>query len=329
MRSAGTSTTPARIASYGWRAFSGLPADADLARRRRALAGQARRRARPGPVPRARRCRASRPGGARTRRPRTRRRPSPRDLERGAASRRPRPWRRRRRASRPLDGRGRRRATSAPSMCSTMLLLAALLRHDRRRRRRRRAGPSPGRTIADHLGQAVGDEEHRAALARASARMTAKTRSARSDGSAAVISSSTSSCGLAGEGPGQVEHPQHRQRHVAAPARRSRRARSIACSRADRPQSVPVRRRFWAIVRSGTSAGSWKTGASPSRAACAGEPIRTSLPVDRDRARGRRRSRPVSIFTSVLLPAPFAPSSACTSPGSTTRSAERSATTAP
>ena len=38
---------------------------------------------------------------------------------------------------------------------------------------------------------------------------------------------------------------------------------------------------------------------------------------------------PVRIFTSVLLPAPLAPSSAWISPGSTTRSAERSATTGP
>ena len=39
-RSAGTSTTPARIASYGCRAFSGLPADADLAALGRRGAGE-------------------------------------------------------------------------------------------------------------------------------------------------------------------------------------------------------------------------------------------------------------------------------------------------
>src|SRR5271155_3610223 len=38
---------------------------------------------------------------------------------------------------------------------------------------------------------------------------------------------------------------------------------------------------------------------------------------------------PVRIFTSVLLPAPFAPISAWTSPGRTLRLAERSATTEP
>ena len=41
------------------------------------------------------------------------------------------------------------------------------------------------------------------------------------------------------------------------------------------------------------------------------------------------RITPVSTLTSVLLPAPFAPSSACTSPGSTTSVADRSATTGP
>ena len=38
---------------------------------------------------------------------------------------------------------------------------------------------------------------------------------------------------------------------------------------------------------------------------------------------------PVRIFTSVDLPAPLAPISACTSPGSTESDALRSATTAP
>ena len=91
---------------------------------------------------------------------------------------------------------------------------------------------------------------------------------------------------------------------------------------------APVRRMFWATVRSGTSAGSWKTGARPFRAACAGEPMRTTLPLIETAPRSAAIT-PVSTLTSVLLPAPFAPSSACTSPGATTRSAERSACTAP
>src|SRR6266550_7113707 len=41
------------------------------------------------------------------------------------------------------------------------------------------------------------------------------------------------------------------------------------------------------------------------------------------------RTEPVRILTSVLLPAPFAPMSAWTSPGRTASEADRSATTAP
>src|SRR6188474_3176059 len=41
------------------------------------------------------------------------------------------------------------------------------------------------------------------------------------------------------------------------------------------------------------------------------------------------RTAPVRILTSVLLPAPFAPMSACTSPGRTASDADLSATTAP
>ena len=89
-----------------------------------------------------------------------------------------------------------------------------------------------------------------------------------------------------------------------------------------------MRRKFWAIVRSGTSAGSWKTGASPTRAALAGEPILSSFPLTAI-VPPSGRITPVSSFTSVLLPAPFAPRSACTSPGSTTSVPEASATTGP
>ena len=61
-RSAGTSTTPARIASYGWRAFSGVPRDADLAGRGADARRRAHRTARPGPGPRARRSPSTSPG---------------------------------------------------------------------------------------------------------------------------------------------------------------------------------------------------------------------------------------------------------------------------
>ena len=92
--------------------------------------------------------------------------------------------------------------------------------------------------------------------------------------------------------------------------------------------SAPVRRRFALTVRSGTSAGSWNTGASPIRAAPDGDFGRAGLPLTSIVPLSAAIT-PVRILTSVLLPAPFAPSSACTSPGSTTRSAERSATTGP
>ena len=64
------------------------------------------------------------------------------------------------------------------------------------------------------------------------------------------------------------------------------------------------------------------------RRAPSGEPIRMSLPLSWIVPESWRMT-PVRIFTSVLLPAPLAPSSAWTSPGSTTRSADLSATTGP
>ena len=91
---------------------------------------------------------------------------------------------------------------------------------------------------------------------------------------------------------------------------------------------VRVRRMFCATVRSGSSAGSWYTGARPILRAPSGEPIRMSLPLSWIVPESWRMT-PVRIFTSVLLPAPLAPSSAWTSPGSTTRSADLSATTGP
>src|SRR5262249_52406408 len=73
---------------------------------------------------------------------------------------------------------------------------------------------------------------------------------------------------------------------------------------------------------------SWKTGASPILAACAGDLTRASAPSIRIVPVSRRRT-PVRILTSVLFPAPFAPSRACASPAPTTRSAPFSATTGP
>ena len=160
------------------------------------------------------------------------------------------------------------------------------------------------------------------------ARITSNTRSARSDGSAAVISSRIRSCGS----------------WVRARARSSMRrigsGRSPTSSRKLTPRSIaascvrtasteaPVRRRFWATVRSGTSAGSWNTGDRPSRAACMGERARVCRPAT-EIVPVSARVTPVRHFTSVLLPAPFAPRRACTSPVETDRSTERSATTGP
>src|SRR5262245_15906140 len=160
------------------------------------------------------------------------------------------------------------------------------------------------------------------------ARITAKTRSARSEGSAAVISSSTRSCGSRASArarstilsSGSATSPARSEKSTSSSISRSR---SRTAATLDR-----VRRRFWATVRSGTSAGSWKTGARPSFAASTGEPTRTRRPPTRI-SPSSGLTTPVRSFTSVLLPAPFAPSSAWTSPGSTARLADASATTGP
>ena len=81
-------------------------------------------------------------------------------------------------------------------------------------------------------------------------------------------------------------------------------------------------------VRSGTSAGSWKTGARPSLAACIGDRARAALPLT-EIVPWSGRITPVRHLTSVLFPAPLAPSNAWISPGETERSAERRATTGP
>ena len=158
--------------------------------------------------------------------------------------------------------------------------------------------------------------------------ITAKTRSARSAGSAAVISSRISSCGSRASARARsIMRSSGSGTSTACSPKSISRSSSRSCRRTS-ATGVPVRRMFCAIVRSGTSAGSWKTGASPIRAACAGDETLLSLPLTRI-VPPSGRITPVSTFTSVLLPAPFAPRSACTSPGSTTSVADRSATTGP
>ena len=133
------------------------------------------------------------------------------------------------------------------------------------------------------------------------ARITANTRSARSDGRAAVISSSISSFGSrasararsimrsSGSGTSPTNSPKSTSSSIA----------SSSCRTA--LGSVPVRRRLAEMVRSGTSAGSWNTGARPMRAALAGERRRTSFPSTSTVPRSAWIT-PVRIFTSVLFP---------------------------
>ena len=114
--------------------------------------------------------------------------------------------------------------------------------------------------------------------------MTAKTRSARSDGSAAVISSRISSCGSRASARARSSIRSNGSGTSSACSVRSI-SRSSSCRRRRTASTdEPVRRRFCSIVRSGTSAGSWKTGASPMRAACAGEETRIASPVHLDHA---------------------------------------------
>ncbi len=218
------------------------------------------------------------------------------------------------------------RAASAPSMCSTIAVsppscgtIVATFRPSRRIVARSQvATTSASRCVMNRT------ERPRSRHAR----ITVNTRSARSDGSAAVISSSTSSCGSCA-----IARARSIIRCIGSgtsPARSEKstsRFNSRRCPRTDEMLDR-VRRRFCATVRSGTSAGSWKTGARPIRAACAGEDTRTVRPATTI-SPASALITPVRTLTSVLLPAPFAPSSAWISPGATSSSADVSATTGP
>ena len=75
------------------------------------------------------------------------------------------------------------------------------------------------------------------------------------------------------QGAREIEHAQRGQRQSLAISVRSTSAPSLD-SRADRVGSARGEARFCATVRSGSSAGSWKTGASPTlRVSSVGEPI--------------------------------------------------------
>ena len=116
-------------------------------------------------------------------------------------------------------------------------------------------------------------------------RMTANTRSARSDGSAAVISSRIRSCGSWARARARSSIRSIGSGRSSTSSRRSSRSpidvRFVRTASTD----VPVKRRFWATERSGTSAGSWNTGESPSRAACRGRARANRPSRDRDGAR--------------------------------------------
>ena len=145
-----------------------------------------------------------------------------------------------------------------------------------------------------------------------SARITAKTRSARSEGSAAVISSRISSIGSCARARARSiircmgRHVERELREVHPSSRSARRRRTSSTG-------VRVRRRFWAIVRSGTSAGP-KTGASPMRAACRRRRDARLRGADPDRAAVGAEHAGENL-DEVLFPAPLAPSNACASPG--------------
>ena len=160
-------------------------------------------------------------------------------------------------------------------------------------------------------------------------RITAKTRSDRSGGRAAVISSSTSSCGSNASALARSSMRRNGSGRSRTCSSRSSPSRPIAASSArTAPTSAPDKRRFWATVRSGASAGSWNTGASPAawaslgRRSSVGRPCRAIIPAS-------ARRTPVRILTIVDLPAPLAPSRAWLSPGRTVRSTARRATTGP
>ncbi len=160
-------------------------------------------------------------------------------------------------------------------------------------------------------------------------RITANTRSERSGGRAAVISSRSSSWGsnVRARARSSILRKGNGTSRTCSPRSRPPRSISARCWRTE-STSAPVRRRFSATVRSGAIAGSWKTGARPRRRASpglrreAGSPWMLIAPAS-------ARSTPVRILTSVDLPAPLAPSRAWTSPGATARSTARRATTVP
>ena len=203
-------------------------------------------------------------------------------------------------------------AASGPSMCSTICRSPP----PGDERPDVTAVPQHRRAVADrdHLGQPVRDEEDRAttlapvphhrehALGEIGRQRRGDLVEQQAAADRAPARARGRSCAAVGSGTSP-----------ACSREVDRRCPSRAAARLTASTASPVRRRFCATVRSGTSAGSWNTGASPMRAACGGDATRTALPRARS-CRRRAGCTPVRILTNVLLPAPFAPSSAWTSP---------------
>jgi hypothetical protein len=107
-------------------------------------------------------------------------------------------------------------------------------------------------------------------------------------------------------------------------------ARTVIARRSSSPwrRGSRIANRLASTLSSGNRLSSWDTTATPPRAASAVLANATGDPsISRRPESGR--TDPVRIFTSVDLPAPFSPSSACTVPGRTAKSVGCSATTPP
>ena len=233
MRSAGTSTTPVRIASYGWRGLNGSPRTSiSPLGGLRSPARESNSRSWPWPssaaTPRISPARSSNEtpsGSSPTTRLRTSSCVSPGlavDLDGGAS----RPRRSRTRspgrawcATRPASAR---RSSPPRPACGTSV---PTVRPSRRTLARSHSALTSARRWEMNSTDRPRSRH---------SRMTVKTFSARSDGSAAVISSSMQQLRVAREGAREVEHAQRRQRQVAghlgevdlrAPCARATRAR--------------------------------------------------------------------------------------------------------
>ena len=113
-------------------------------------------------------------------------------------------------------------------------------------------------------------------------------------------------------------------------------ASTASASRLHRPRSIRPSRlrgsramnRFSATDIHGNSVSSWNTVQTPSRCASCGAASSTARPLMTIRP-ASGRSRPPSALISVLLPAPFSPTSACTSRTDADSAASTSACTPP